>query len=228
MSNPLGEFVVAAANIKEGGRWAAINERIACLAKNPGKGNEWWVQLLGALCFEVFAEYRRLQDARAKHTDPPLLAWRARNLLELSVWSTYFASSHENARCLYLEAGRDANDLLATFNRWDQSADWLATIAEAKSGLSRRAASEGIGNLEEGFMRVASAASQSGLRDMFTVANKMLSKFAHPTAMRILGTVKQEQESLQRDIFYGHGCFFFVGAFSALERAALETGSHSR
>jgi hypothetical protein len=227
MDSPFFSRLVAdAANIKESGRWAAMNEKIACLAKNPGDGNAWQVQLLGALCFQVFSEYRRLQDARgAERTDPSLLAWRARNLLELSVWSTYFARSRENAWRLYEDAGRDAKNVLDVFEQWGQVAgqpvDWLSPIADGKNHLSRRAASEAIGSLDGRYMRVDDAAGECGLKDMLKVVNKMLSKFAHPTAMQILGMVDEERQSLQRDTFHALGCCFFVGAFSALENSLM-------
>jgi hypothetical protein len=225
MDNPVfSQFVTDAANIKESGRWAAMNEKIACLAKSPGGGNAWQVQLLGALCFQVFSEYLRLQDARAAEpTDPSLLAWRARNLLELSVWSAYFAMSRENARRLYEEAGRDAKNVLDVFEQWGQVAgqpvDWLSAIGDSKNDLSRRAASEGIESLDGRYMRIEDAAGECGLRDMFKTMNKLLSKFAHPTAMQILGMADDEQQSLQRDTFYALGCCFFLGAFSALENS---------
>ena len=225
MDNPnFSQFVADAANIKESGRWAALNERIVCLAKNPGVDNAWQVQLLGALCFQAFWEYLRLQDARAaERTDPSLLAWRARNLLELSVWSTYFARRRENARKLYEEAGRDAKDVLDVFERWGQAAeppvDWLSAIADGKNDLSRRAATEGIESLDGPYMRVEKAADECGLKDMFKNMNKLLSKFAHPTAMQILGMADDQKQSLQRDTFYALGCCFFVGAFSALENS---------
>jgi hypothetical protein len=223
MDNPVfSQFVADAANIKESGRWAAMNEKIACLAKNPGAGKAWQVQLLGALCFQVFSEYRRLQDARAaERTDPSLLAWRARNLLELSVWSTYFARSRENAWRLYEDAGRDAKNVLDIFEHWGkgtgQPVDWLSPIADGKNDLSRRAAREGIESLDGRYMRVEDAAGECGLKDKFKVMNKMLSKFAHPTAMQILGMADDEKQSLQRDMFYALGCCFFLGAFNALE-----------
>lgn len=218
------QFVADAANIKESGRWVAMNEKIVCLAKNPGVGNAWQVQLLGALCFQIFSEYQRLQDERAaERIDSSLLAWRARNLLELSVWSTYFARSRENARRLYEDAGRDAKNVLDVFEHWGQAAgqpvDWLSAIADGKNDLSRRAASEGIESLDGRYMRVEGAAGECGLKDMFKTMNKMLSKFAHPTAMQILGMADYEKQSLQRDTFYALGCCFFLGAFSALENS---------
>jgi hypothetical protein len=215
-------FAINAAEIKESGRWAAINEKIVCLANNSGDGNEWQVALLGALCFQVFTEYHLLQDAYvAERADPSLLAWRARNLLELSVWSTYFVRSRENARRLYEDAGRDAMELLNAFESWGQKAgqpvDWLSAIADGKSGLSGRAASEGIENLSGKYMNVSKAADECGLKEMFITMNKLLSKFAHPTAMQILGMIDENKTRLQRDTFYELGCNFFVGAFNALE-----------
>ena len=225
MDNPLfSQFVADAANITESGRWAAMSEKIVCLAKNPGVGNAWQAQLLEALCYQVFSEYRRLRDARAaERPDPSLLAWRARNLLELSVWSTYFGRSRENARRLYEDAGRDAKNLLDAFERWGQTAgqpvDWLSAIADGKNDLSLRATSEGIESLDGRYMRVEDAASQCGLKDVFKTMNKILSKFAHPTAMQILGVADDEKQSLQRDTFYALGCCFFLGAFGALEKS---------
>ncbi len=49
----------------------------------------------------------------------------------------------------------------------------------------------------------------------------MLSKFAHPTAMRILAPPDERTEALQRDYFFSQGCLFFTGTFSALEGQLL-------
>ncbi len=48
----------------------------------------------------------------------------------------------------------------------------------------------------------------------------MLSKFAHPIGRQIVGP-DEAREAFQRDVFYGEGCLFFCGAFSALERLLL-------
>ena len=85
------KFVDDAANIATSGRWAAVNAGIKRLAANPGVGNEWYVQLKGSLYFQVFSEYLHLKKAyeEKQDGDVSLLAWRARNLLELSGWSIY-------------------------------------------------------------------------------------------------------------------------------------------
>ena len=73
----------------------------------------------------------------------PLLAWRARNLLELSVWSNWCAKSRDNARCVYEDAGRDVGDIFDAFMKWGtetaQPTDWLDPIATAKQDLAKRA-----------------------------------------------------------------------------------------
>jgi hypothetical protein len=137
------------------------------------------------------------------------------------VWCTYFARSRENAWRLYEDAGRDVKNLLDAFEHWGKATaeptDWLSAIADGKSDLSRGAAIEGVGSLDGRFLRVEDAAEECGVRDKYKTMNKMLSKFAHPTAMQILGIADDEKESLQRDMFHALGCCFFVGAFNALE-----------
>jgi hypothetical protein len=113
---------------------------------------------------------------------------------------------------------------LDEFQHWGQSSgqqdDWLAKFDGAKFDLSNRAANEGINKLDGKYMRVGAAAEICGLTDLFKIANKTLSKFAHPTAMQILGTADEAKRELQRDMFYGHGCCYFINAFNALESCA--------
>lgn len=176
-----------AAIIATSGRWDTVKARIKFLAQNPGSGNAWWVQLFGGLCCQTFSEYRALKRTYQKkqNGDEALLAWRARNLLELSVWATYCAKGRENAR-----------------------------------RLSQRALSHDIESLEGPYERVSAAAMECGIGEQFTLSYKMLSKFAHPTAMQIVAP-DEAREALQRDVFYDDGCLFFCGTFNALERQLL-------
>lgn len=213
-----------AANIAATGRWEALNARIKALAANPGPDNAWWVQLLGSLVWQAFSEHLSLKHAYEsnKDEDTALLAWRARNLLELSVWSTYCARSRDNARCLYEDAGRDVRDTVDAFIRWGtntaQADDWLDPFAAANQGLSERARRlAGIQSLDGPYKPVRKAAMECGIGEHFGLSYKMLSKFAHPTAMRILAPPDEKGDSLQRDCFFGLGCLFFAGAFHALE-----------
>ena len=109
MDPEFSRLVDAAADISTSGRWAAVNARIEYLAANPGVDNGWYVQVLGSLCFQMFSEYLLMKRSyeEERDADSSLLAWRARNLLELSVWSIYCSKSRENARRIYEDAGRD-------------------------------------------------------------------------------------------------------------------------
>lgn len=226
MDPELSRLVNEAAGIAASGRWAAVNARIEALAANPGADNAWWVQLVGSLCSQNFEEYLSLKRAyENKQNDAAaLLAWRARNLLELSVWSTYCAKSRENARRVYEDAGRDVSGIFDAYIKWGtataQAADWLVPLATAKQDLSERARRlDGIASLDGPYKQVSAAAKECGIGEHFTLSYKMLSKFAHPTAMRILAPPDDKKETLQRDWFFSWGCLFFTGAFHALEGA---------
>lgn len=117
MDPEFSRLVNDAADIAASGRWATVNVRIEALAANPGEGNAWWVELFAGLCSQSFSEYVSLQRAydAKQNADAALLAWRARNLLELSVWSTYCAKGRENARRVYEDAGRDVRGIYDAF-----------------------------------------------------------------------------------------------------------------
>jgi len=102
-------LVDAAAEVAATGQWDAVNERIKNLAASPGPDGAWHVQLLGCLCSRLFSEYLLLKRAYGdeRERDSFLLAWPARNLLELTVWSLYCGKDRANARRLYEDAGRD-------------------------------------------------------------------------------------------------------------------------
>ena len=229
MKPEFSRFVDDAANIGTSGRWDTVNAAIERLAANPGVDNAWYVQVLGALCFKVFSEYTLLKNAYAEKQegDASLLAWRARNLLELSVWSIYFSKSRENARRLYEDAGRDVLGVFRAFETWGketaQCTDWLQQFTSAKRDLSERAAVDGIESLDGSYKPVHEAAKECGMGDHFRLDFRMLSKFAHPTAMQILSPRDEAKSILQRDYFFSQGCLFFTGAFVALERLLIKS-----
>ncbi len=228
MDPEFSRLVDAAADISTSGRWAAVNARIEQLAANPGVDNAWYVQVLGSLCFQMFSEYLLLKRSyeNEPEADSSLLAWRARNLLEISVWSMYCTKSRENARRLYEDAGRDTAGVFSAFTKWGaataQASDFLEPFASAKQDLSNRAAAEGIDSLDGPYKQVSEAAKECGFGDHFSLSYKMLSKFAHPTAMRILAPPNIEKNSLQRDCFFSQGCLFFTGAFASLEGRLIQ------
>jgi hypothetical protein len=219
-------LVDQAAEIASSGRWTAINDRIEALAPHPDAGNAWWLQLFGALCSQNFSEYLHLKKTYENQgrDETPELAWRARNLLELCVWSIYCAKNRQNARRFYEDAGRDVQGIFDAFIKWGtvtaQPSDWSDPLAVAKLDLANRALrNDGIQSLDGPYTRVGDAAKECGIGDHFAVSHKMLSKFAHPTAMCILAPYDEHREVVQRDLFFSQGCLFFTGAFNAVEGA---------
>ena len=158
--------------------------------------------------------------------DPPHLAWRARNLLELAVWSKYCAKDGQNARRLYEDSGRDSRELYdktlafgkAGHFTSEPPSDCSKPVEEAKQDLYERARAEGIDSLDEQYLNVGSAAADCGNGAHFALMNKMLSKFAHATALRILSPRDEKLEEFQRTYFFRWGCMGFIGAFDYLER----------
>jgi hypothetical protein len=226
MDQVFSRFVDDAASIAESGRWDAFNKRLKEMAANPGgPDNVWLVELFMRLSFQIFSEYLKLKTAY-KDADPldiSVIAWRARNLLELSIWAMYCTESKENARRLYEDAGRDLTGVLTAFQKWGeataQNPDWFQSGTRAQEDLSNRAAARGIESISGSFKEVRAAAQDVKFGHHFNLCFKLLSKFAHPTAMQIVLPANDEVATIHRDFFFGEGCLFFTGAFTTLEKA---------
>jgi hypothetical protein len=182
----------------------------------------WYGELFTDLCFRVFYEYSELKEAYAEpppKDDLALLSWRARNLLELSVWATFCAGDRNKARQFFEDLGRDASSLLKSFQTWgkatNQAPGWFQKGADARDELVKAALVRGVASIDGKFTEVADAAGEIGIAGDFRIMNRLLSKFAHPTAMLILGN--SDVRKMWKDLVFANGCLFFVGAFSALE-----------
>jgi hypothetical protein len=89
-------------------------------------------------------------------------------------------------------------------------------LEKAKLDISER--------LEGAYTQIRNAAQECDIAPDFGLGYKVLSKFAHPTAMLIMAQPNQEEERHQKDWFYSQGCLFFVGAFNALEERLSDDG----
>lgn len=216
---PSVDYAVA---IATSGRWAALNSRIVHYAGTPEAGGHWHFHLFSKLVLQVFNEYSLLKTAYYEPStgDLSLIAWRARNLLELRVWTVYFCRNEESARHIYEDAGRDARDLFKAFTKWgtatNQPEDWAAMFDDVDNVLLKRASLVGIDNLDGSYMAVNAAAKECGLEAGHALQFKLLSKFAHPTAMQIMGAMNDDVEQF-RDLFFSQGCALFSLNFDCLE-----------
>jgi hypothetical protein len=112
------------------------------------------------------------------------LAWAARNLLEVSIWIDYCNLSEDRAKRLYDDAMRDLYGLSRAVHRiFELKAGTKDKGLEDKiSEFSAFARSMGVDDLADDFKPVSDAARDVGRYEEFRGLNKLLSKFAHPTA----------------------------------------------
>ena len=126
----------------------------------------------------------------------PAVAWNARNMVELAVWVRYCGKSEKNARHFHEDAFRDLKDIVFTLaqlhkligRRYDLEAsahEKLDLMAKTKLGLD---------SLDADYERVSSAAKEVGLSEWYWPTNKFLSKYAHPTAMLVIGIMHQTEK----------------------------------
>ncbi len=127
------------------------------------------------------------------------VAWLARNLVELALWCEYCGQSKENARELLLDSARDAYD---SINIPDGVVS-QASFQEVQQELLNKAETDGF-DIKKKYTDVGTVAKNLGMSIRFKYLNKMLSKFAHPTALAILST-DSNVHNLLRQKFYEIG-----------------------
>jgi hypothetical protein len=89
---------------------------------------------------------------------------------------------------------------------------------EQKLGeLATFAQSKGVLELDDEFKRVSEAAQEVG-RPTFPSANKLLSKFAHPTALAIHTVASVEADEGYRLMFLGDGVGFALNSLIAIRK----------
>jgi hypothetical protein len=223
MDPKLAKFVDLAMSLSASGRVDALHTHLVDLTVALNDVSENWVmQVFNSLTKSLLSEFFLLRtafdDTRA---DGSLVAWRARNLLEISVWCIYCSQDRENARRLFEDAGRDAREIIGGFKQWgvihNMPTDWMDYLKAADENLTRQAAAVGISSLDGSYKRVSAAAKHCGLENQFRTLYGYLSKFVHPTAMQILGQSDAATVTTQKDLFFSQGCMFFAGGFSAIE-----------
>jgi hypothetical protein len=123
----------------------------------------------------------------------PLVAWNARNMVELAVWIRYCGRSPENARRFHEDTLRDLKgliDSLAELHRLVGATYELEQTAHA--GLNQLAQEKlGLESIDANYERVSSAAKNVGWSNWYIPVNKFLSKLAHPTAILVIGIMHQ-------------------------------------
>jgi hypothetical protein len=191
--------------------------------KGKGTAEPWFADLVVKILLSV----NRVCGDLLKTTDQETVsgaAWNSRNLLELWVWLKYCATSRENARRFHEDALRDMQGLTDTLSKLHVLQGIPNEFeASARMRISEAARDKlGLDSLDSDYTHVADAAKAVGLGDFFASNNRLLSKFAHPTAGLVLGIMHQSEthRNLQATLTTS-GLFFAGQCVIALEEIVL-------
>jgi hypothetical protein len=156
---------------------------------------------------EIFTE--SIPDLKRAHIErkTSTLAWLARNLLELSVWVQYCNLSLDHAKRFHLDAVKDMYGwTMAIHDLYFYRHGETDPQSESKlSNLIEFAISRGVSELADDFTRVSIAAKEVESEIHFKNANKIFSKFAHPTAWVVASVDSQQANSELRDMLFLDG-----------------------
>ena len=119
------------------------------------------------------------------------VTWVTRNILELWVWVEYCSQSQQYSE-FYQDVVRDLNDLNKAIGGVDPQG--VETLQKANKFL-------GNAKPAHKFKNVRNAAEAVGLLSTFTKYNKLLSKFAHPTALSVLTSFEEGRADQIRKLF---------------------------
>jgi len=141
----------------------------------------------GKLSTAVNYHVHALTDA--SHDMPvTLVAWHARNLLELLIWTEYCLQSADNAAQFMIDAIRDIGDMIRVIPKSalegnEQGRDLLDRFNESRVELAEVI---GDGEVNKKYMNVRDAANAIGKLPLYELNMKVLSKWAHPTALAVM------------------------------------------
>ena len=120
-------------------------------------------------------------------------AWAARSILELSVWIDYCNLSNEHAKRFYHDELRDAYQLTKALESFALVQGQRSTVyKETMDALVLHAQKLGMSDPYDDFKRVSDASAEVGRKDEYAAMNKMLSKFAHPTAYAVSTIIRND------------------------------------
>ena len=151
-----------------------------------------------------FAVAHNLEDLEAARSTGRIstVAWLVRNLLELAIWTAHCAQSESNSKQFVLDAARDVHDAM---NVPDGIFTEDFSFRDARTESIQQARDAGFETLDESFKRVSNVAQGLGRGQEFKSLNKLLSKFAHPTALSVIDDNSKANEVLKQKLFsLGH------------------------
>ena len=132
-------------------------------------------EILHRLKYAIADEARTLKTAYTNAAPISMVAWLARNILELLIWIRYCSKSPELAQKFLTDSIRDTIETLEVGKKLAPNPE---ALAGAKDSLIETALEDGYRDLDEQFTYVSEAAKEIGAAEAFKTYNKLLSKFA--------------------------------------------------
>lgn len=164
--------------------------------------------MIGKLATALHQTTTELIGTRESRPSITVVALLVRNILELRVWTEFCTKSAENAKNFQVDAIRDFDDIVKRILSVDLSAHPEASglfkqFADGKAELEQVLE---MGELDRPYQDVRKAAKEIGMLPVFNLGFKILSKFAHPTAMVIaMGKLPDERYTSMIDTFIKAG-----------------------
>ena len=208
----------------------ALEENIPCrlniiyksLVDNRQGFEPWQLALTCDLAQSV--EYNVVELSEACSKDRlPTATWLARNLLELWVWTKYCSVSRDYAWRFHEDALRDFKGLMDLHQKGCDLYGLENKVASTAAQRIKKLASDklGLNDIDSKFFTVLSASNADGvnLKSQYETLNRTLSKYAHPTAGLIHGTMHQKDHCRDLQVIYTtHGVFFAHQSASIIEQ----------
>jgi hypothetical protein len=129
----------------------------------------------------------------ARHGDIQQVAWHARNLLELMIYSKFCADRRENALRFFVDTLRDIIDMNRKYGE-QMTEEYYKTIELAKKRLKVDEPAHKFTSLEE-------AAKRTGLKKLYEHDIKPLHKFVHASALSVSSSAIMGDSPLTRAEF---------------------------
>jgi len=200
-----------------------LQELVHVVAARRNKVEVWYADLITKILQSVHRTCRDLLNT-IDQDGVAAAAWNARNLLELWIWIKYCASSQANARHFYEDALRDMQGLADSLSKLHELRGLPAQFGASTAQKIAEVASEklGLSSIDGAFERVSDAAKAIGHEQWFSANNKLLSKFAHPTAGLVLGIMHQTEKHRHLQALLTTSGLYFAGqCVIALEEMIL-------
>jgi hypothetical protein len=190
------------------------------------EGERWYTEIFIGLAADTLTSYQGLHEAFAGKK-LMYMAWSARNLMELDLWTYYVTSSRRNARSFYEERLVDANDIARELKGFLPKVDFLEPLLKELDKqfvvLENDLCEAGIAKNRK-YLKVSEVAKIRGDHRAYYTPNKILSKLVHPTAASILGRMDDPTNHFMCSIMCVAGSGCSIGVFDKID-AHLKTCS---